>query len=126
MKTTPLKIDKRTFALAFNLNAMHRMEETIQDFDMSKLTDYAKKTGVMLDMILIMAREGELLEGRELDIDREWLCRHIAPSPKHFTKLYLTVMSALTAGLTMETEDDEEAEHDVVLEEIKKKETTGG
>ena len=126
MKTTPLKIGKRTFALAFNMNAMFEMQDTIPEFDLSKLTSYAKSPRGMIDLIIILARQGEQLEGRALDVDHEWFGRHLSPSPQQIAKIKQAVLGALTNGLTMETEDDEEAEHDVVLEEVKKKEETGG
>lgn len=126
MKTTQLKIGKRTFELVFNLNAMFTMENTIPDFDLSKLTDYVKSPSGMIDMIVILAQQGEQLKGRTLDVDRCWFGCHISPSPKQIAKIQQAVLGALTEGLTMETEDDEDAERDVVLEEIKKKEETGG
>lgn len=126
MKTTQLKIGKRTFALAFNMNALFDMQDTIPEFDLSKLTSYTKSPRGMIDLIIILARQGEQLEGRALDVDHEWFGRHLSPSPKQIAKIQQAVLGALTDGLTMESEDDEEAEHDVVLEEIKKKEETGG
>lgn len=127
MKTTPLKIGKRTFALAFNLNAMEEMQNTIKDFDMSKLSDYVRTPGGMKDMITILARQGEYLEGRTLDVDREWIGAHIPPSQAKITEIHVALLNCLSDGLAMETEDEEnEGEVDVVLEEIKKKEERDG
>lgn len=124
MKT--LTIGKRTFALAFNMKAMFEMQAMIPEFDLSKLTGYVKSPSGMIDMLVILARQGEQLKDRALDVDREWFECHISPSPKQIAAIQQALMAALTEGLTMEAEADEGAEHDVVLEEIKKKETTGG
>ena len=122
MKTTPLKIGKRTFALAFDLNAMEAMQNTIPDFDLGKLSDYVRSPGGLLDLITILAKEGEELEGRQLDVDRKWFGSHISPSPAKIANIHVTILDCLRDGLTMETEDEDDGEVDVVLEEIKKKE----
>lgn len=122
MKTIQLKIGGRTLALRFDLNAMVAMEETIPDFDIGKLSDYVRTPSGLLDMILILAREGEEAEGRTLDIDKKWLGRHLTPSPAKIAKVHVVVLDTLREGLNMETEDEDEGEVDVVLEEIKKKE----
>lgn len=122
MKTTPLKIGKRTFALAFDLNAMEAMQNTIPDFDLGKLSDYVRSPGGLLDLITILAKEGEELEGRQLDVDRKWFGAHISPSPTKIANIHVTILDCLRDGLTMETDDEDEGEVDVVLEELKKKE----
>ena len=127
MKTTELKIGKRKFALAFDLNALEDLQNTIKDFDLSKLSEYVRSPGGLLDLIVILAKEGEALEGRELDVDRRWFGAHISPSPAKIADIHVTIFDCLQAGLRMETEDDDpDAEVDVVLEEIKKKEEKDG
>lgn len=126
MKTTKLKIGGREFALLFDLNAMQAMEDGIKDFDLSKLSDYVRTPGGMLDIITILAREGEEAEGRVLDVDKRWFGRHISPSPAKIANIHVTILDCLRDGLTMETEDEDEGEVDVVLEEIKKKEERDG
>ena len=127
MKTTELKIGKRKFALAFDLNALEDLQNTIEDFDLSKLSEYVRSPGGLLDLIVILAKEGEALEGRELDVDRRWFGAHISPSPAKIADIHVTIFDCLQAGLRMETEDDDpDAEVDVVLEEIKKKEEKDG
>ena len=73
-----------------------------------------------------MATEGEKLEGRVPDVGKDWFGSHIAPSPARIATLQIVVLDTLTEWLKMETEDDDDLEHDVVLEQIKKKETMGG
>ena len=126
MKTTQLKIGKRTFALAFTLDAMCRMQQTMQDFDLSKISERVKTPDGLLDMIVILAQQGELLEGRTLNVDRAWFGSHISPAPVRVAQIQIAVLNALAEGMRMETEDDEPGETDEVLAEIKKKETTGG
>ena len=92
MKTTPLKIGKRTFALAFDLNAMEAMQNTIPDFDLGKLSDYVRSPGGLLDLITILAKEGEELEGRQLDVDRKWFGAHISPSPAKIANIHVTIL----------------------------------
>lgn len=123
MKTTPLKVGGRTFALAFNLNAMEAMQNTIPGFELGKLAEYVRTPGGMKDMITILAAEGEAAEGRTLDVDREWFGRHISPSPAKIANIHVVILDCLREGLAMETEDDDnQGEVDVVLEELKKKE----
>lgn len=125
MNTTPIKIGGRTFALAFPLSALERMQEMHPDFDVGRITDHARTPSGLLDLLTVMATEGEQLEGRTLDVDRAWFGARIPPAPAKVARIQIAVLNALTKWLTMETEDDEEFEHDVVLEEIKKKEATG-
>lgn len=125
MNTTPIKIGGRTFSLAFPLGALESMQETFPDFDVGKITDHARTPSGLLDLLVVMAREGEQLEDRVLDVDRAWFASHIPPAPARVARVQIAVLNALTKWLTMETEDDEEFEHDVVLEELKKKEATG-
>lgn len=123
MEKRTVKIAKRTFSLAFTLGAMEELEQKIKHFNLSKLQDYVKSPSGLLDMMLALMRQGELLEGRILDVDRAWLGSHLPPSPVRMAPIQIAVMNALSDGLTMEAEDEEEGEVDVVLEEIKKKET---
>lgn len=123
MKTTPLKIGKRTFALAFTADALAAFEETVEGFDLSKISEQTRSIKTLLDAVYILAKEGEYLEGRTLDVDRRWFGVHVSPAPMSLTKVQIAVLNAFSEGFRMEAEDDEEeGEVDVVLEEFKKKE----
>ena len=122
MKTTQVKIAGREFSLCFTLDAMAELEERIEGFDLNRLTEYTHKSGTLADMITAMARQGELLEGRTLDVDRAWIGSHINPAPVRIATLQIAVLTAAANGMTMETEE-EDGPRDVVLDEIKKKET---
>lgn len=124
MKTTQVKIGGRTFSLCFTLDAMAEMEDRIEGFDLSKLTEYTHKAGTLADMLTAMIRQGELLEGRTMDVDRAWIGSRISPAPVRIAELQIAVLTAAAQGMTMETDDDD-GPRDVVLDEIKKKEPTG-
>ena len=121
MKTTPLKIGKRTFALAFTANALAELEETVADFDIANIAETTKSMKTLLDVVTSLARAGEDLEGRTLDVDRKWFGAHISPAPLSIAKVQIAVLNAYAEGMKMEAESgDEDGEVDVVLEELKK------
>lgn len=122
MKTSKVKIAKREFSLAFTLDAMCRLQDTIENFDLGKLSDYVKTPNGLLDMLTILAEQGEMLEGRVLDVDRKWFGSHIPPAPNRIATIQMAILDAFTYGLTMETDDEEEGEVDVVLQQLKKNE----
>lgn len=124
METREIKIGKRKFALAFTLGAMEELEKKIENFRLNDLQDYVKSPGGMLDILLALMRQGELLQGRTLDIDRTWLAARMKPAPAYIASVQVAVLEALSDGLSMETEGQNDEEVDLVLEEIKKKETT--
>lgn len=126
MKTTPLKIGGRSFSLAFTLDAMCEMEDAIPDFNVSKISDFVRSPRGLKTMVRIMAGQGELLEGRILDVDDAWFGTHITPAPAQIAQIQIAVLQALSAGMAMETNDGESGEKDLVLEELKKKETPAG
>ena len=125
MKTTQIEIGRRRFALAFTLDALGRMQEEIPGFELANMHERVRTPDGLLTMIAVLAQQGELLEGRVLDVDRAWFGSHISPAPARVAKLQLAVLSALAEGMRMETEEDEPEETDEVLAEIKKKEETG-
>lgn len=122
---TEIKIAGRTFALAFTLNAMIEMQQQIPDFSMTKISEYPRTPEGLRTIILALAREGEYLEGRKLDIDAAWLGSHIKPSPSRIAKIQTAIVQAIMEGMELENDDGSDEETDVVLEEIRKKETPG-
>lgn len=125
MKLTHVKIGGRTFALAFTLNVMADLEDAVPEFDITKLTEYVKTPKGLLTILTIMAKQGEALENRVLDVDSSWFGAHIRPGPANLMGLQSAIMEAMYEGMRMETEDDG-GDSDVVLEEIKKKEKRDG
>ena len=122
---TEIKIADRTFALAFTLNAMIEMQQQIPDFSMAKISEYPRTPEGLRTIILALAREGEYLEGRKLDIDAAWLGSHIKPSPARIAKIQTAIVQAIMEGMELENDDGSDEETDVVLDEIRKKETPG-
>lgn len=123
METRTVKIAKRTFPLAFTLGAMEELDQKIKNFNLSRLQDYVKTPSGLLDILLALMRQGAILEGKTLDVDRQWLSSRLSPAPMRMAPIQVAILNALSDGLTMEAEQDE-GEVDVVLEELKKKETT--
>lgn len=122
---TEIKIAGRTFALAFTLNAMIEMQQQIPEFSMAKISEYPRTPEGLRTIILALAREGEYLEGRKLDIDAAWLGSHIKPSPARIAKIQTAIIQAIMEGMELENDDGSDEETDVVLDEIRKKETPG-
>lgn len=118
-----VKIAKRTFPLAFTLGAMEELQNKIENFNLAKLQEYVKSPSGLMDILLALMRQGAILEGKTLDVDRTWLASHLSPAPIRMAPIQVAILNALSDGLTMEAEEDG-GEVDVVLEEIKKKETT--
>ena len=127
MKTHKIRIAKRDFALLFNYAAMAEMVEQIQGFDIGDVVNIVKNPRTFPVMIACLARAGEAEEGRVLDVDAAWFAHHMRPSPVSIMKITTAVNEALTDGIMMETEEDEdeEGEVDEVLEDLKKKEAPG-
>lgn len=123
MEKRTVKISKRVFPLAFTLGAMEELAQKIENFNLARLQDYVKSPSGLIDILLALMRQGAILDGKALDVDRAWLASHLSPAPIRIAPIQVEVLNALSDGLTMETEEAE-GEVDVVLEEIKKKETT--
>lgn len=118
-----VKIAKRTFPLAFTLGAMEELQNKIENFNLAKLQEYVKSPSGLMDILLALMRQGAILEGKTLDVDRTWLASRLSPAPIRMAPIQVAILNALSDGLTMEAEEDG-GEVDVVLEEIKKKGTT--
>ena len=121
MKTTDIKIGKKTFALAFTLDALAELEETIEGFSLADLAKYPRTAKGLGDLIYALAKQGELLQGRTLTVDRAWIGSHLSPAPARIAGYQVAVLEAINAGMDMETDDEEKGEEDVVLQELKKK-----
>lgn len=125
MSTTTVRIRKRTFALAFTLDAMAELQDLIPDFNLSEVYKYPKTPRGLADMLYVLAKHGEALEGRKLDVDRAWFGT-LSPAPARCAALQVGIFEALNAAFEMENEEDEDGgEVDLVLEEIKKKDDPG-
>ena len=125
MKTRKIRVAKRDFSLLFSYGALADLCEEIEGFDLGKILEYVKTPKFLPTLITVLARAGEAAEGRKLDVDAAWFAAHMRPSPVSLMKIQVAVNEALADGMLMETEEEEATEVDVVLEELKKKETPG-
>ena len=123
MKKHTIKIGGKTFPLAFTLDAMIMLQENIKDFDIGQLADYTREPKTLVELIYAMAAQGAYLDGHPLEEDRRWFGAHISPAPKRIVAMQIIALNALNDGMKMETEDDDAEEVDVVLEELKKKDS---
>lgn len=124
MQTVTVKIRKRTFALAFTLDAMAELQDLIPDFNLAEVYKYPKTPRGLADMLYVLCKHGEALEGRKLDVDRAWFGT-LSPAPARCAAYQVAVFEALNAAFDMENDQDggEEDEVDLVLEDLKKKES---
>ena len=123
MKTRKIRIAGRDFGLLFNYAALSELTDAIEGFDVGQILTYARSPKFFPVLVAAMARAGEAAQGREPDVDAAWFSVHMRPSVNSVIRIQTAVTEALTDGMTMETEEDEDGEVDVTLEELKKKET---
>lgn len=122
MKEYKVKLAKKEFPLVFTLGTMQKLEETIPDFDLTKIDETLRTTKGLLDVLYCMAAEGAIANGDEMKESRAWFGAHAPASTKWIVSTHETIVAALVDGMSMETDDEEaDEEVDVVLEEIKKK-----
>ena len=121
MKTRKIRIAGRNFGLLFNYAALSELTDAIEGFDVGQILTYARSPKFFPVLVAAMARAGETAEGREPDVDAAWFSVHMRPSVNSVIRIQTAVTEALTDGMTMETEEDEDGEVDVTLEELKKK-----
>ena len=108
MKTTPVKIGKRTFALLYNYAALCRLEELAPDFTLDKAAEMLNHPSGLRVMLLAAIEQGEKEEGRKPDIDLDWLGKHLPIAPVRLVEIQVAAMNALADGLRMETDQDGE------------------
>lgn len=126
MKKHTVAIGQIEFPLAFTLQTMIWMEHEIEGFDFSKINEIAANPESMVDMLYLMARTGAALEERKLEKTKEWMALHIPASFRRISEIQIAMMDTMSDGMGMETEEEDDEEVDVVLEEIKKKEAKDG
>lgn len=115
----------RELALAFTLGAMDKIEarlgqpvdiNNVKESVVEQTTDRKK----LVEMLTILAEEGEAIIGRDDGVDKSWIMSHLRPGM--LPRAQIAILGAVAEGMSMESADgDEDKEIDVVLEEIKKK-----
>ena len=116
-----IKIKKKEFPLVFSLGTLQRMEEFIDDFDLTKVDDILRSTKGLLDILYCLAEQGAIAEGRSLEEDRAWFGANAPAAQRWIIQAHTIIVDTLVDGMSMETDDEDDAEVDVVLEELKKK-----
>jgi len=122
-KKTVVRIDGREFPIVFTLRTLIRLKDDDPDFDVS---DISKKLATPADMVKVlyyMMADAAKLEGKELDIDADWIALRTPISPRRVVALKLKIIHAIADNMAMESEmdEDENREVDLVLQEIQKK-----
>lgn len=118
-----VKIKKRQLPLYFNLVAMRELQELRggKGLKAEELQEELKDPQVLVDVLLILARQGLQAADSAERVTREELERSITPGM--MAKLLVGIFDAITEGLRMESEDDEPTGPvDETLEMLKKKE----
>lgn len=122
VKTQTVKIAGREFTLAFTLRSMIALQKDADVFDFDEINRLITRPDGLLEVLYLLADDGEKLNGRKLDVDKDWFALHIPANMRKFISLQIAVMKTLANGMTMEAlEANEDAEVDVVLQEIQKK-----
>ena len=121
---TTIKAGGRTYTLYFTLAAMDEIEEALGEpatFDKNQIEEIMSDRRKFMQVFITFANQGEIAQGHEGDLTVKSISRTIRPGD--LIKLQKAVIDEIVIGARMETEaDDDDAEVDVVLEEIKKKE----
>lgn len=118
----------REYTLSYTLNALDEMEKQFNgnvQMDDKGLTDIIENRRKFVGTFVILANEGEIEKGRPGDITYEEITHKVRPGK--IVELQKAVMSAIIEGSRMEADEDGDGEEevDVVLDELKKKETPG-
>lgn len=122
-----VRVGEREIPLALTLNAMEALERRFgAPLDLMGVINGLKGVGTLLDVVAVLADEGQDIEGTPDPVDRRWIARHADAAGQ--VDLANAVVAAVNESMRMETEADADPDEevDVVLEELKKKEPTGG
>lgn len=120
-----LNIGGRDWELVFNLDAIDQMEKRLKTkLDSKSITETMGDRQKLVALLYVLAEQGEALNGREIDVDERWFARRITLGK--LPQVQTEILTAISDGMKMETDEpNEDEEVDVVLDEIKKKETPG-
>ena len=122
-----VRVGEREIPLALTLNAMEALERRFgAPLDLMGVINGLKGVSTLLDVVAVLTDEGQDIEGTPDPVDRRWIARHADAAGQ--VDLANAVVAAVNESMRMETEADADPDEevDVVLEELKKKEPTGG
>lgn len=117
-----ITIKEKKIPLLFNMLAFGDVEECVGSLaDLNGILNGEKRIKSLIKMITIMGNQGLEENGEKPTLDEKWVGRNMKPHA--LGEYQIAVVNAITEGMAMETEQDNDAERDLVLEEIEKKST---
>lgn len=117
-----IKIGGKKIQLVYTLDTMDRVQAMNggDALDVRGLVEKMRDRTFLVRLLVEMAKDANVQVP-----DEKWLKGHIYPG--QLPKLQIAIMETITEAMEMETLDgDDEEEVDEILEDLKKKETTGG
>lgn len=120
------QIAGREFPLALTLDAMAELEQLSGEaFDGQGVVERIRDWHTLPGIVAVMAKHGGILAGETVTEDETWFRQHIRMG--ELLNVQRATLEAISDGMRMETEQAAPGESvDVVLEDLKKKEATGG
>ena len=122
IKGVKVEIGGRMIPLIYTMRVQLGVEREMET-DFYTLQDTINKskrcTKETIEIIRLMGNEGLRREGKEPDLTTEWLTDNMKPT--QMLNYRIAVMGALIEGWYMETDNGEDEEKDLVLDEIRKK-----
>ena len=117
-----ITIKDKVIPLLFDMAAFGEIEETVGSLaDLNAVLNGEKRIKSLIKIITIMGNQGLEENGEKPTLDEKWVGRNL--KPYMLAECQMAVVSAISEGMKMETEDDGK-ERDLVLEEIEKKSET--
>jgi len=120
MKKHTITIGGRELVFRFDMLAWADIEENVgQLTEMQEVLQGRKRIRGLMNIVAALANAGERAEGREENVTVSWLNKMMHPA--QFLDVEAAAMEAITDGMSMESEADDEEEVDLTLREIQKK-----
>lgn len=122
VKRVSIRVADREIPLRYDTRVQIQIEDELEmDFYElnEKLNKGRRNTKVILTALRLMGNEGLRKAGQEPDLTEDWLLDNIVP--EYMLNYRIAAMGAMVAGWYMETDDSFNEKHDVVLDEIRKK-----
>jgi len=116
-----IEIDGKELDLRLDMLAYERIESKYENY--GKFIDelQAGRSRAIIDAIFLFANSGELYAGREENIRRGWIASHMRPGDLRGGVVSEAIRETLADGMRSEAAKHERI--DLVLAELKKKET---
>lgn len=127
VKVHHFKLGDKRYSAVMNLNVLDKLAEMAgpaedgTPLDVNALMAVWSSPYGLMKAFIVMLKEGERMEGRELDIDEDWLRANLAPAENRWLQLKVTAI--MVDAMHMETTIGDDEEVDEVLEDLKKKVT---